>query len=117
MGGERHGGRGCLRACALPACSPHPPTQQPHPRTHPRSAVKKVQPVLGGFDSAKYTTERLWATAPDGVQARGGGGEGAREGCTLLHCACCMSAHPPHPPPPNASTLPRHTRTHAHAHA
>lgn len=34
----------------------------------PRSAVKKVQPVLGGFDSCKYTTQRLWATAPDGVR-------------------------------------------------
>jgi oligopeptidase B len=31
-------------------------------------AVKKVQPVLGGFDRTKYKTERLWATAPDGVQ-------------------------------------------------
>ena len=33
------------------------------------SAVKKVQPVLGGFDASKYATERLWATAPDGTQA------------------------------------------------
>lgn len=31
-------------------------------------ATKKVQPVLGGFDSANYRTERLWATAPDGVR-------------------------------------------------
>ncbi|PSC70317.1 Protease 2 [Micractinium conductrix] len=31
-------------------------------------AVKKVQPVLGGFDASKYATERLWATAPDGTQ-------------------------------------------------
>jgi oligopeptidase B len=31
-------------------------------------AIKKVQPVLGGFDRTKYKTERLWATAPDGVQ-------------------------------------------------
>ena len=31
-------------------------------------AVKKVQPVLGGFDSRKYSTQRLWATAPDGVR-------------------------------------------------
>lgn len=33
-----------------------------------RRAVKKVQPVRGGFDKAKYVTERLWATAPDGVR-------------------------------------------------
>ncbi|KAL4433270.1 hypothetical protein ABPG77_003318 [Micractinium sp. CCAP 211/92] len=31
-------------------------------------AVKKVQPVLGGFDPSKYTTERLWATAQDGTR-------------------------------------------------
>ncbi|CAL8468613.1 g8153 [Coccomyxa elongata] len=31
-------------------------------------ATKKVQPVLGGFDSANYRTERLWAVAPDGVR-------------------------------------------------
>jgi oligopeptidase B len=24
--------------------------------------------VLGGFDPSKYTTERLWATAPDGTR-------------------------------------------------
>lgn len=28
----------------------------------------KQQPVLGGFDPAGYTTERLWATAADGVR-------------------------------------------------
>jgi len=27
--------------------------------------VKKVQPVLGGFEQAKYKTLRLWAAAPD----------------------------------------------------
>ncbi len=27
-----------------------------------------MQPVLGGFDSANYRTERLWAVAPDGVR-------------------------------------------------
>jgi len=27
--------------------------------------VKKVQPVLGGFDQSKYATERIWASAPD----------------------------------------------------
>jgi oligopeptidase B len=26
----------------------------------------KQQPVLGGYDPAKYTSERVWATAPDG---------------------------------------------------
>eukprot|EP00887_Chlorella_sp_A99_P007435 scaffold2.g7435.t1 len=31
-------------------------------------AVKKVQPVLGGFDPERYKTERLWAAAPDGVK-------------------------------------------------
>ena len=31
-------------------------------------ATKKVQPVLGGFDSSNYRIERLWATAPDGVR-------------------------------------------------
>eukprot|EP00951_Prasinocladus_malaysianus_P029177 scaffold268197_cov46-Prasinocladus_malaysianus.AAC.1 len=30
--------------------------------------VKKVQPVLGGFDQDKYVTERLWATAADGTE-------------------------------------------------
>lgn len=30
--------------------------------------TKKVNPVLGGFDRSQYTTERVWATAPDGVQ-------------------------------------------------
>jgi oligopeptidase B len=30
--------------------------------------LKKQQPVLGGYDSAQYVTERVWATAPDGEQ-------------------------------------------------
>ncbi len=30
--------------------------------------VKKVQPVLGGFNKEHYKTERMWATAPDGVK-------------------------------------------------
>ncbi|CAL5221645.1 g3872 [Coccomyxa viridis] len=30
--------------------------------------TKKVQPVLGGFSSSNYKTERLWARAPDGVK-------------------------------------------------
>jgi oligopeptidase B len=29
--------------------------------------VVKQQPVLGGYDPARYETKRLWATAPDGV--------------------------------------------------
>jgi oligopeptidase B len=32
-----------------------------------RSVVKQ-QPVLGGYDSTAFTTERLWARAPDGVE-------------------------------------------------
>lgn len=31
-------------------------------------AIKKVQPVLGGFDKEKYKTERVWATAQDGTK-------------------------------------------------
>jgi oligopeptidase B len=30
--------------------------------------LKKQQPVLGGYDPAKYQSERIYATAPDGVQ-------------------------------------------------
>ena len=30
--------------------------------------LKKQQPVLGGFDSNNYTTERLWARATDGTE-------------------------------------------------
>ena len=30
--------------------------------------MKKVQPVLGGFDQSKYCTERLWAPAPDSTR-------------------------------------------------
>ena len=36
-------------------------------RTRERTLVKE-QPVRGGYDRADYVTERLWATAPDGVQ-------------------------------------------------
>jgi hypothetical protein len=35
-----------------------------------RRVTKKVTPVLGGFSPSDYTTERLWAAAPDGVKAR-----------------------------------------------
>ena len=34
----------------------------------PPRVLKKVHPVLGGFDAADYATERLWAAAPDGVR-------------------------------------------------
>ena len=30
--------------------------------------LRKQQPVLGGYDPDEYETERLWATAPDGVE-------------------------------------------------
>ncbi len=36
-------------------------------RTHQRTLVKE-QPVRGGYNRADYVTERLWATAPDGVK-------------------------------------------------
>jgi len=36
-------------------------------RTRVRTLVKE-QPVRGGYDRTAYVTERLWATAPDGVQ-------------------------------------------------
>lgn len=32
------------------------------------SILRKQQPVLGGYDSAQYQSERLWATAADGVK-------------------------------------------------
>ena len=32
-----------------------------------RTVVKQT-PVLGGFDASDYTTDRIWATAPDGVK-------------------------------------------------
>ena len=30
--------------------------------------LKKQQPVLGGYDASQYSTERVWATAPDGTR-------------------------------------------------
>jgi oligopeptidase B len=36
-------------------------------RTRERTLVKE-QPVRGGYDRTDYVTERLWATAPDGVR-------------------------------------------------
>jgi oligopeptidase B len=35
--------------------------------TRDRTLLKQ-QPVLGDYDPARYTTERLWATAPDGTR-------------------------------------------------
>uniref|UniRef100_A0A1D1YJN7 Prolyl endopeptidase n=2 Tax=Anthurium amnicola TaxID=1678845 RepID=A0A1D1YJN7_9ARAE len=32
------------------------------------SVLKKIETVLGGFDSSSYVTERKWATASDGTQ-------------------------------------------------
>jgi oligopeptidase B len=34
--------------------------------THTRTVVKRTE-VLGGYDASRYTTERIFATAPDGV--------------------------------------------------
>src|SRR5260370_40956447 len=36
-------------------------------RTRERTVVKE-QPVGGGYDRTDYVSERLWATAPDGVR-------------------------------------------------
>jgi oligopeptidase B len=36
-------------------------------RGRSRTVVKET-PVLGGYDRSRYVTERLWATAPDGVR-------------------------------------------------
>lgn len=32
------------------------------------AVLRKRQPVLGDYDPARYATERLWATAPDGTE-------------------------------------------------
>lgn len=44
-----------------------PMTVLAHAMATGRRAVKKVQPVLGGFVREDYVTERLWAPAHDGV--------------------------------------------------
>lgn len=44
-----------------------PTTYEYDMRTGERRLLKR-QPVLGGFDPARYSTDRLWATAPDGVK-------------------------------------------------
>jgi len=33
-----------------------------------KGAIVKTQPVLGGYDPSSYTSEREWATAPDGTR-------------------------------------------------
>jgi oligopeptidase B len=38
-----------------------------NPATGDRQVIKQ-QAVLGGYDPSRYATERVWATAPDGVQ-------------------------------------------------
>ena len=35
--------------------------------TRARTLLKQTE-VLGGYDPARYRSERIWATAPDGVQ-------------------------------------------------
>jgi oligopeptidase B len=59
------------------------------------AALLKRQPVLGDFDSARYRTERLWATAEDGTKVpislvyrpdlvtAGGDGSSSRAPCLL----------------------------------
>lgn len=62
-------------------------------------AVKKVQPVLGGFDKSKYQTERLWATAPDGVKVTCGsmlGKHALYRCCTPLHHSADRRCHHAH---------------------
>ncbi|KAG6556548.1 hypothetical protein Mapa_001487 [Marchantia paleacea] len=45
-----------------------PPTVYDYDMNTGVSVLKKVQAVLGGFDSTKYVTIREWATADDGTQ-------------------------------------------------
>ncbi len=45
-----------------------PVTDFDYDPTNGTNAVVRVQPVLGGYDPELYTSERLWATAPDGVR-------------------------------------------------
>ncbi|BBN08503.1 oligopeptidase B [Marchantia polymorpha subsp. ruderalis] len=45
-----------------------PPTVYDYDMNTGVSVLKKVQAVLGGFDSTKYVTNREWATADDGTQ-------------------------------------------------
>lgn len=50
------------------ARQPAPHLTPPHPTPAGARVTKKVEAVLGGFDQAAYSTERLWATAHDGTQ-------------------------------------------------
>ncbi|XP_078427385.1 prolyl oligopeptidase family protein [Wolffia australiana] len=45
-----------------------PPSVYDHDMNTGVSVLKKVDPVLGGFNSSNYITERKWATASDGTQ-------------------------------------------------
>lgn len=45
-----------------------PPTVVDYNMETRAKEVKKVAPVLGGFDANNYTTEFIWATARDGVK-------------------------------------------------
>ncbi|XP_051117575.1 uncharacterized protein LOC127242180 [Andrographis paniculata] len=45
-----------------------PPSYYDYDMNSGISVLKKIDPVLGGFDSANYITERQWATAADGTQ-------------------------------------------------
>lgn len=51
-----------------------------------KRATKKVMPVLGGFDSASYVTERLWAESHDGVKV-----------CQHICSERCLLAHATNP--------------------
>ncbi|HEU4698885.1 MAG TPA: S9 family peptidase, partial [Gemmatimonadales bacterium] len=44
-----------------------PPTTFDYDMATRTRVVRKVQPVLGGFDPSLYRSERRWATAPDGA--------------------------------------------------
>ncbi|KAK9844192.1 hypothetical protein WJX81_007696 [Elliptochloris bilobata] len=45
-----------------------PPTTIDYNMATGKQRIRKVMPVLGGFDQNNYRTERLWATAKDGVR-------------------------------------------------
>ncbi|KAI8467013.1 MAG: prolyl oligopeptidase [Monoraphidium minutum] len=45
-----------------------PPSVIDHHIPSGRRAVRKVTPVLGGFNKDDYASERVWATAPDGTR-------------------------------------------------
>ena len=43
-----------------------PPTDVAYDMPTRKATILKTQPVLGGYDPARYTSARAWATAPDG---------------------------------------------------